>query len=83
MGGITGAAQKKAEKELESKSEGERLSRIMAGTASITSIRVLNLELQADGTVVLTVEIEVENDSATQKLHMKKIGNEWKLADGL
>ena len=44
------------------------------------SVRLLNREVQADGTVVLTAAFEEGTDSHTSKLLMKKIGNDWKIS---
>jgi hypothetical protein len=41
---------------------------------------VVNREVQADETVVLTAAFEEGTDTHTTKLLMKKIGNEWKIS---
>jgi hypothetical protein len=44
------------------------------------SVRVVSREAQGDDTVVLTAEFEGRTDSHTEKLVLKKIGNEWKVS---
>ena len=44
------------------------------------SVRVIAREVQGDDTVVLTAEFEDRTESRTEKLVMKKIGNEWKVS---
>ena len=80
LGGITGEAQKMVEKDIEGKSESEVAANVLEETARLKSIRVLNREVQADDTVVLTAQFEAENHTSTTKLLMKKIGNDWKIS---
>jgi hypothetical protein len=44
------------------------------------SVRILSHELHVDGTVVLTAAFEDRTETQTDKLVMKKVGNEWKLS---
>lgn len=80
LGGTTGELQKMVEKDLEGKSESEVSAKVLAESARLKSVRVLNREVQADDTVVLTAAFEDGTDTHTTKLLMKKIGNEWKLS---
>ncbi len=76
----TGDLQKMVEKDLTGKSEGEAAVRAMDEVARLQSVRLLNREVQADGTVVLTAAFEEGTDTHTSKLLMKKIGNDWKIS---
>ena len=76
---VTGDVQKMMEQEFAGKSETETSIRAMDHVNSLKSVRVLNREVQADGTVVLTATFEDRTDSHTGKVVMKKIGNDWKL----
>jgi hypothetical protein len=80
LGGITGEIKAKVEKDIEGKSESEAAAKAIAEVARLKSVRVLNREVQADDTVVVTAAFEEENGTQSNKLLMKKIGNEWKLA---
>jgi hypothetical protein len=68
------------EKDLDGKSESEATVRAMDEVARLKSVRVVNREVQADDTVVLTAAFEEGTDTHTTKLLMKKIGNEWKIS---
>jgi hypothetical protein len=80
MGGITGETLEKVENDFEGKFEGEIAAMTKAEVGRLKSVRVRSREAQADDTVVLTVEFEEENQVVTEKLLMKRIGNEWKLS---
>ena len=77
---ITGDLQKMMEKDFEGKSENEATARAMDEVAKLKSIRVLNRDVQADDTVVLTAAFDDGADAHTSKLLMKKIGNDWKIS---
>ena len=80
LGSTTGELQKQVEKDLDGKSESEATVRAMDEVARLKSVRVLNREVQADDTIVLTAAFEEGTDTHTTKLLMKKIGNEWKIS---
>ena len=80
LGGTTGEAHKEMEKDIEEKSESEASAKVMRDTALLKSVRVLNSEVQANDTVVLTTAFEDETDTFLLKLLMKKIGNEWRFS---
>jgi hypothetical protein len=76
----TGDMQKLMEAEFGGKSETEASIRVMDDVIGLKSVRVLNREVQSDDTVMLTAAFEGRTDTRTEKLVMKKIGNEWKLS---
>jgi hypothetical protein len=80
LASTTGDLQKMVTKDLEGKSENEAIARAMAEVAKLKSISVLNRDVQADDTVVLTAAFEEGANSHTSKLLMKKIGNDWKIS---
>jgi hypothetical protein len=80
LGSTTGELQKQVEKDLEGKSETEATIRAMDEVARLKSVRVVDREVQADDTVVLTAAFEEGTDTHTTKLVMKKIGGEWKIS---
>jgi len=80
LGSATGELQKQVGKDLDGKSESEATVRAMDEVARLKSVRVLNREVQADDTIVLTAAFEEGTDTHTTKLLMKKIGNEWKIS---
>ena len=80
LASTTGDLQKMMEKDFEGKSENEATLRAMDEVARLKSIRVVNREVQADDTVVLTAAFEDGSDTHTSKLLMKKIGNDWKIS---
>jgi hypothetical protein len=80
LASATGEVRKQMEEELGGKSESEASIRAMDQVVSLKSVRVLNREVQADDTVVVTAAFEDRTDTHTEKLLMKKIGNDWKLA---
>ena len=80
LASTTGDLQKMMEKDFEGKSESEATLRAMDEVARLKSIRVVNREVQADDTVVLTAAFEDGTDTHTSKLLMKKVGNDWKIS---
>ena len=80
LGSTTGELQKQVEKDLEGKSETEATIRAMDEVARLKSVRVVDREVQADDTIVLTAAFEEGTDTHTTKLVMKKIGGEWKIS---
>ena len=78
----TGELQKMIADDLKDKSEAEASARAMDEVMGIKSIRVVNREARDDDTVIITAEFEgpVPTESQTQKLLLKKIGSEWKVA---
>jgi hypothetical protein len=80
LASATGEVRKQMEEELGGKSESEASIRAMDQVISLKSVRVLNREVQADDTVVVTAAFEDRTDTHTVRLLMKKIGNDWKLS---
>ena len=80
LASATGEALQQMEADLKGKSETEASIRAMDEVMGMKSVRVVNREVQGDDTVVLTVEFEGRTESQTEKIVMKKIGNEWKLS---
>ena len=80
LGGMTGEFQQKVEKDLEGKSESEAAAKAKAEVAQIQAVRVLNREAQPDDTIMLTAEFENSDRLETNRLVLKKIGNDWKLS---
>jgi hypothetical protein len=80
LSATTGEIQEEVKRDLEGKSENEASAKAIAEFASLKSIRVLDREVQADDTVVLTASFEDAKRTETGKLLMKKVGNEWKLS---
>jgi hypothetical protein len=80
LASATGEMQKQMEEEIKGMSETEVSIRAMDGVTGMRSVRVVNREAQGDVTVVLTVEFESRTDIQTEKVVMKKVGNEWKLS---
>jgi hypothetical protein len=80
LASATGEMQKVMEEDLKNKPETEASVRAMDEVMGIKSLRVLNRELRDDGTVVITAEFEGRTGNRTEKLMMKKIGDEWKLS---
>ena len=83
LGGIEGEILQKVQKDSEGKSEDELSAKAIAEVASLKSVRILNREVRAEDTVVLTAEFEEGNSTHTTKLLMKKFGNDWKLSGHL
>ena len=80
LANATGEVRKQMEEDLGGKPESEASIRAMDEVMSIKSVRVLNREVQADDTVVVTAAFEDRTDTHTERLLMKKIGNDWKLS---
>jgi hypothetical protein len=80
LASATDEARKMMEREFAGKPEAEASIRAMDEVISLKSVRVLNREAQADDTVVLTTAFEGQTANRTEKLVMKKIGNDWKLS---
>jgi hypothetical protein len=69
---------KGAEQNLEGESGSKVAARMMDEVARIKAIRVLNREVEAEDTVVLTFVNEMKYPD-TNRAFMKRNGNEWKL----
>jgi len=76
----TGELRQMMEKDLEGKSTDQAAIRAMDEVSNLKSVQVLNRDFQNDDTVVLTIAFEDGNQTHTEKLLLKKIGNEWKLS---
>jgi hypothetical protein len=83
LGGLEGDILQQVRKDAEGKSGDEMCAKTMAEVASLKSVRILSREVRAEDTVVLTGEFVEENGTQTNKLLMKKYGNDWKLAGHL
>jgi len=83
LGSVTGEARKRMEKDLEGKSEGEASLKAMDDAINLKSVRVYNRNVQSDDTVIVHAGYENGRLTYTEKLFMKKIGNEWKISDKL
>ena len=75
-----GEYHKEIEKDFASISESQLSAKFIADTARYKSVHVLNREVQADDTVVFTTVFYNETRALPSKVHLKKIGNEWKLS---
>jgi hypothetical protein len=80
LGGTTGEIQKSVEEHIAGKSDSEASAELMADTGRLKSVRVVNREVEGDDTVVFMTAFEAENGTETNKMVIKKIGNEWKLS---
>ena len=80
LASATGEALQQMEADLKGKSETEASIRAMDEVMGMKSVRVVNREVRSDDTVVITAEIEGRTGTETEKLVLKKIGNEWKLS---
>lgn len=76
----TGELRQMMEKEFEGKSADEAAIRAMDEVSNLKSVQVLNRDFQSDDTVVLTAAFEDGDQTHTEKLLLRKVGNEWKLA---
>lgn len=76
----TGDLQQMIAEDLKDKAEAEASAKAMDEVMGIKSIRVVNREVRDDDTVIITAEFEGQTESQTQKLVLKKIGSEWKVA---
>ena len=83
LGGIEGEIMQKVQRDAEGRSEDEMSAKTIAEVASLKSVRILNREARAEDAVVLTAEFVEENGTQTNRLLMKKIGNDWKLSGHL
>jgi RNA polymerase sigma factor (sigma-70 family) len=83
LGSVTGEAQKRIEKDLEGKSEGEASRKAIDDAINLKSVRVYVRNVQSDDTVIIQAGYENGRLTYFEKLFMKKIGNEWKLSDKL
>jgi hypothetical protein len=76
----TGDLRKMIEEDFKDKSEAEASIKAMDEVTGIKSIQVLNREARDDDTVVITAKLEGSTESQTQKLMLKRIDGEWKVA---
>ncbi len=83
LGSVTGEAQKRIEKDLEGKSEGEASLKAIDDAINLKSVRVYYRNVQSDDTVIIQTGYENGRVTYAEKLFMKKIGNEWKVSDKL
>jgi hypothetical protein len=80
LASVTGELQENVEKDLAGKSEDEASIRAMDEVSGLKSVHVLNREAKSYDTFVLTAAFEDRTQTHTQKLVLKKIGNDWKLS---
>jgi RNA polymerase sigma factor (sigma-70 family) len=83
LGSVTGEAQKRIEKDMEGKSEGEASLKAIDDAINLKSVRVYHRNVQSDDTVIIQTGYENGRVTYAEKLFMKKIGNEWKVSDKL
>ena len=81
--GIEGEILQKVQTDAEGKSQDEMSAKTIAEVASLKSVRILSREARAEDAVVLTAEFVEESGTQTNKLLMKKVGNDWKLSGHL
>jgi hypothetical protein len=79
LASATGDVRKMMEKDFAGKSESEASIKAMDEIIGLKSVRVLNREVRADDTVVLTAAFEDRTDTHTSKMLLKRIDNDWKL----
>src|SRR5262249_44720756 len=60
----------------ENKSEAEVAAKHQSDVASITGLRILEEQVVGDNQVVMAVQIE--GTDRTEKVSMKRVGNDWK-----
>src|ERR1043166_6380694 len=80
LASVSGELREHMEEDFKGKSETEASIKAMDEVSGMKSVRVVSREAQGDDTAVLTVEFADRTESRTEKLVMKKIGNEWKVA---
>jgi hypothetical protein len=83
LGGIEGEILQQVQSDAGGKSQDEMSAKTIAEVASLKSVRILNREARAEDAVVLTAEFVEEAGTQTNKLLMKKFGNDWKLSGHL
>ncbi len=76
----TGEFLQMIQKEFEGKSADEAAIRAMDQVVNLKSVQVLNREFQNTDTAVLTTAFEEGDQSHTNRILVKRVGNEWKLA---
>lgn len=76
----TDEARKEFEDKYKGQSNGEASARLMDDTYNLSSVRILSRQVQDDNTVLLTLELEEQNNSQTGTMVMKNIDGQWKLA---
>jgi hypothetical protein len=80
---FTGEMQKMVEEDLKNKTTDEASVRVMDEVVGIRSVRIVKREPRGDDTMVLTAEMEGRNETRTDLLVMKKVGDVWKIAGPL
>jgi hypothetical protein len=80
LASVTGPMKEAVEEDLKGKSETEVSIKMMDEVLAMKSVRVINREARGDDTAVLTLEFEGRADPHTEKLELKKIGNDWKVS---
>ena len=83
LASATGEMQKQMEEDFKGKSDTEAKIRMMDEVMGMKSVRILSREIPGDETAVLTVEMETRTGRQTEKIVMKKVGNDWKVAEPL
>jgi hypothetical protein len=71
------------EEDFKGKSDTEAKIRAMDEVMNLKSVRIINRETQDADTVVLTMEMEGRADTKADKLVMKRVGSDWKIAGPL
>ena len=77
---MTDKAQEGFTNDYKGKSNAEISARLMDDTYNLLSARILGRQVQDDNTVLLTVELEEQNNFQTGTMIMTNIGGEWKFA---
>jgi hypothetical protein len=80
LAAATGRMKEVIEADLGGKSATEASVKMMDEVMGMKSVRVINREPRGDDTTILTVEFEGHPDTHTEKIEMKKIGNDWKIS---
>lgn len=80
---VTGKLQEDIESKISGNDENEMSARLMDQVGGAQSVRILDRAVQPDGTVQVTMSLEGQYDTRTQKVILQQVGNDWKIAGGL
>jgi hypothetical protein len=72
--------QKMIQGDLEGKKQDEASIKVMDEVFNLKSVHVLNREFKDPDTAIITAEFEGRDETTTETLLLKKVGDEWKLA---
>lgn len=79
----TGKLQEDIESQMSAKSETEMSARLMDQVGGVQSVQILNRAAQPDGMVLVTMSLQGQYDTRTQKVLLQNVGGDWKIAGGL